>query len=337
MQSIGQNAISDPLPDLRSLGVITRSLLAANAAGLLVAMARADSVSAVVPRFAEIAMSLEPALLASLLALYALAPVLARLPAATAMAAVHALVLAVSGLLDLAQPSFMDGGAPRGTWFTLVCAACFVAVMRVYFSLRSRAFSPALAEARLQALQARIRPHFLFNCINAVLSLVRREPRRAETALEDLAELFRSAMSDNRDLRPLDDELALCRQYLNLEQLRLGERLQVKWDIGDGTGAALVPPMLVQPLVENAIYHGIEPGEGPGSMEITARRSGERLSIELTNPYHPDHQHRQGNRMALENIRERLQLHFDVEASLASGPDGGRYVIRIEMPVRTAP
>lgn len=336
MQSIGQNAISDPLPDLRSLGVITRSMLAANAAGLLVAMARAEAPGLVVARFAEIAMSLEPALLASLLVLYALAPALAKLPARAGMAAVYALVLAVSGLLDMAQPGFLESGPARGPWFTLACAACFVAVMRVYFSLRSRAFSPALAEARLQALQARIRPHFLFNCINAVLSLVRREPRRAETALEDLAELFRSAMSETRDLRPLDDELALCRQYLNLEQLRLGERLQVKWDIGEGTGEALVPPMLVQPLVENAIYHGIEPGEGPGSMEISARRSGERLVIELTNPFHPDHQHRQGNRMALDNIRERLQLHFDVEASLSSGPRDGRFEIRIEMPVRTA-
>ena len=111
----------------------------------------------------------------------------------------------------------------------------------------------------------------------------------------------------------------------------------MNWDIGEETGEALVPPMLVQPLVENAIYHGIEPGEGPGCMEISARRDGDRLFLELTNPYHPDLQHRQGNRMALENIRERLQLHFDVEASLASGPVGGRYVIRIEMPVRTAP
>jgi hypothetical protein len=112
--------------------------------------------------------------------------------------------------------------------------------------------------------RARIRPHFLFNSINAVLSLVRAEPARAETALQDMADLFRVLMRDNRDLAPLADEIELCRQYLELEQLRLGERLTVDWNLKSMPGDALVPPLVLQPLLENAVYHGIEPSSQPG-------------------------------------------------------------------------
>ncbi len=147
----------------------------------------------------------------------------------------------------------------------------------LYFQLRSRALSPAITEARLQALQARIRPHFLFNSINAVLSLVRSEPARAEEALQDMAELFRVLMRDNRELAPLADEVELCRQYLELEQLRLGERLQVDWNVKSMPGDALVPPLVLQPLLENAVYHGIEPssaaGDGVDQPVPVARRS----------------------------------------------------------------
>jgi len=191
-------------------------------------------------------------------------------------------------------------------------------------------------EARLQALQARIRPHFLFNSLNAVLSLIRKDPKRAEGALEDLAELFRTVMADNRQLIALRDELSLCRQYLNLEQLRLGERLRVDWRLDPAVDEALVPPMVLQPLVENAVYHGIEPGIAPGVIEVRIERRNDRLWLQLTNPYHEDYQHRQGNRMALANIRERLQLHFDVEASLNTRIADGRYEIGITMPYRTS-
>jgi two-component system sensor histidine kinase AlgZ len=220
--------------------------------------------------------------------------------------------------------------AARGAFYALVLAA----VLANYFNLRERAFSPALAEARLQALQARIRPHFLFNSLNAVLLLVRRDPRRAESALEDLADLFRSVLADTRRLVTLADEIALTRQYLALEQLRLGERLVVDWTVDASAEAALVPPMLLQPLVENAVYHGIEPGLAPGTVRIAVQRDGERVRLELSNPYHPEHQHRQGNRMALANIAERLTLHFELEATLETRVDAGRFTILIALPLR---
>jgi len=141
-------------------------------------------------------------------------------------------------------------------------------------------------------------------------------------------------MQDNRRLTTLADELALCRQYLNLEQLRLGERLQVDWDVQTMPGDALVPQLLLQPLVENAIYHGIEPGLEPGTVRIRISRDKDRVRLLLSNPYHPDHQHRAGNRMALANIRERLALHFDVEASLTTEVVGDKFEIRMVLPYR---
>jgi two-component system, LytTR family, sensor histidine kinase AlgZ len=204
-----------------------------------------------------------------------------------------------------------------------------------YFHLRAKALSPAITEARLQALQARIRPHFLFNSITAVLSLMRSEPRRAETALEDLADLFRVLMRDNRQLAPLSDEVELCRQYLDLEKLRLGERLTIEWHIDNMPGDAQVPPLLLQPLLENAVYHGIERSSVPGVIAINIfLRRGEVHAI-LRNPYKMTHSDHGGNKMALANIRERLALHFDAEASLASKTNRDSYEVHIRMPYRT--
>lgn len=332
--SIRQNAAGDALPDFRNLGVIARALLAANAFALLAASLRPGDI---LGQFILIAYAIEPVLFASLAALYIGRDALARLPYAAGVACTLALVAALTAamhFLDAARGQ--SAGAGDLAW-RIGYALALTGALAGYFRLRNRAFSPALAEAQLQALQARIRPHFLFNSLTAVLSLIRRDPARAEAALEDLAELFRNLMADNRNLTTLAAEIALCRQYLSLEHLRLGERLQVDWRLDPQADAALVPAMLLQPLVENAVYHGIEPGLAPGRIEIEARRDGEQLRLTLTNPYSPEHQHRQGNRMALANIRERLRLHFDVEASLVALAAGERYQISIVMPYRRAP
>jgi two-component system sensor histidine kinase AlgZ len=149
--------------------------------------------------------------------------------------------------------------------------------------------------------------------------------------------MFRVVMSDTRALIPVRDEVTLCRQYLNLEQLRFGDRRRVEWEVDPAAEGALMPPMLLQPLAENAVYHGIEPGAGAGSIRIRIAREGNRLRLRLSNPYHEEHQHRQGNRMALANIHERLQLHFDVEAVLQTRIAAGDYEIDIVMPFRIAP
>ena len=321
------------LPDFRNLGVVTRVLLAANFAGLIAALLRSADLREVVEQFARIATTLEPSLLAALVCLHALDRWLRRLGYLPGLGIVMLVAAALAAGVAAALKELGLGQADAA--WSAGYALLLCAMLAVYFSLRERAFSPALAEARLQALQARIRPHFLFNSINAVLSLLRRDPRRAETALEDMAELFRSVMTDSRDLVTLDEELTLTRRYLDLEHLRLGDRLMVAWSVDPLCGPALLPPMLLQPLVENAVYHGIEPGTEPGRIEISVRRAGDQLRLELFNPYWPEHQHRQGNRMALANIGERLALHFDVEASLETSIVENRFRILISLPWRT--
>lgn len=208
-------------------------------------------------------------------------------------------------------------------------------VLLAYFNLRSRALSPAFTEARLQALQSRIRPHFLFNCINAVLSLIRADPKRAEHALEDMADLFRVLMADNRQLSPLQREIELCQQYLQLEQLRLGERLKVEWHIDNLPSDALIPPLVLQPLLENAVYHGIEPIADTGIININIYKSRNEVHIVLRNPYQTEGKHHSGNKMALNNIHERLALHFDAESSLESKVSDSVYQVHIIIPFVT--
>ncbi|MDP3678858.1 MAG: histidine kinase, partial [Methylotenera sp.] len=216
---------------------------------------------------------------------------------------------------------------------TLFSTLVISAITLYYFNLHHRAYSPAVSEARLQALQARIRPHFLFNSLNAVLSLIRSQPKQAETALEDMADLFRVLMADNRDLVPLAQEIALCRQYLALEKLRLDERLIIQWQIDDMPPDAMIPPLVLQPLLENAVYHGIEPLANGGTITIQIyTKQNNEVHLVLKNPYNAQRDHHQGNKMALNNIKERLTLHFDLEASLKSKLSNGEYIVHITLP-----
>jgi two-component system sensor histidine kinase AlgZ len=222
----------------------------------------------------------------------------------------------------------------------ILAAALFGIVLQQYFELRTRAFSPALAEARLQALQARIRPHFLFNSLNAVLSLIRTEPQRAETTLEDLADLFRVLIRDARDMTTLENEIHLCKQYLSIEKIRLGERLQVQWEMADIDNEVLhraqIPALLLQPLLENAVHYGVEPTREPVLIRIYLNRSIDRIEIAVVNPYHGDAVSA-GNHMALNNIRERLRLLYDVEAQLTTTVARGYFEVRLRFPyVRAA-
>jgi two-component system sensor histidine kinase AlgZ len=328
------SSVPDALPDFRNLGVVARILVGVNLGAFVAAAIKATTFQQLLGEFLEIALVVEPALIASLAVLSAASPWLARLSYFIGLAAVATLVLVFSSAAAFLRASV--DSAPLGVVRAGAFGLLTTGILAGYFHLRNRAFSPALAEARLQALQARIRPHFLFNTLNAVLSLVRKDARRAEGAIEDLAELYRMVMADAKNLTTLARELDLTRQYLNLEQLRLGDRLVVDWQTAEAPRDALVPPLLLQPLVENAVYHGIEPGVDPGTIVIAIRRERDRVHVKLTNPYHPEHQHRQGNRIALANIRERLALHFDVEGVLESGVNGSSYEIRMTMPYRRA-
>lgn len=335
MASIRQNVYPDVLPDFRNLGVIARILVGVNLLALAASIYAAPVWSQVLERFVNSAAFLEPLLLGSLVLLYALSPLLARLPYLSGCAAVLGLVLLLAGGGHAWLSGATEPGLP-GFARTVALAAFVVTLLLGYLRLLSKAFSPALAEARLQALQARIRPHFLFNSLNAVLALIRRDPKRAERTLEDLADLFRTLMSDDaRKFVRLADEISLLERYAGIEQLRLGDRLRVAWELDAAPPDALLPPLLLQPLLENAVYHGVEPGTDAGEVLVRIERRGERVLVRVENPYYPEHQHRAGNRMALANIRERLQLFFDAEAHLEAGVTNGRYVVQIEMPYRS--
>jgi two-component system sensor histidine kinase AlgZ len=331
------------LPNFANLGIMLRLLVLVNALALIVAAVKSDTLSEFTGHFLRLSVVVQPSLILAVLLLAGQRQVLGELSPAKAWAAFLTAAAVVGGAAwmlmrgMLPPPHHLELSA-----FTLYYLLALGAVVG-YFDLRARALSPSVTEARLQALQARIRPHFLFNSMNAALSLVRSEPRRAESVIENLAELFRALMSDNRQLVRLDEEVNLCLNYLEIEQIRLGDRLKVNWKIEAMPAASMVPPLLLQPLVENAVYHGIEPADEPGEITIEIVESGRQVRIVLTNPAAaagggPAHfgnsgnNHGGGNRMALANIRERLQLHFDDEATLDAQVRDGLYTVVMVLP-----
>lgn len=206
-----------------------------------------------------------------------------------------------------------------------------------YLILRERTEigSKLQQESKLQALQSRIRPHFLFNSLNSVASLTRSDPSKAEAVLHDLADLFRVLLADARKLVPVSAEREISRQYLEVEKIRLGDRLQVKWNVSNIPRAALMPALTLQPLLENAIYHGIEPRFAGGMIKIEMWAEGETLNIMISNPL-PDvrkENHGKGNKLAQENIRQRLATQFRGAASMQVIQEGGQYHVKVKMPI----
>ena len=333
MTSIRHFPATYPLPDWRNFGVMLRVLLGVNALALLAALVQTPDLAGWLERYVEMAALVEPLLLLSLGLLALLRDSLWRLPLRLGQGLVLSLVAGLANGLFFYWQSLGTGeglGAGRATLLALAATALLLA----YFELRGRAFSPAQAEARLAALNARIRPHFLFNSLNAVLSLIRARPQQAEAALESLSDLFRAAMRDPGELVSLAVEIALGRQYLELEHLRLGERLAVDWQIGEVAMDLPIPPLMLQPLLENAVYHGIEPAPAGGTVRIAIDRRGDELRLAIANPMSGQVSPAVGNQIAVANIRERLALYYDLEARLEIDTDEHQYEVRIILPCR---
>ncbi|MEO8280429.1 MAG: histidine kinase [Ideonella sp.] len=221
-------------------------------------------------------------------------------------------------------------------WPGPVASGAFLALcMTVWLQLRNRAALPANTAARLAELQSRIRPHFLFNTLNSALGLVRRDPQRAEALLEDLSELFRVALANDASVVSLGDEIDLARRYLAIEQIRFGTRLQVVWQLDPAAAAARVPPLLLQPLVENAVRHGVEPDPQGGVIRISSRvRHGQAwLSITNTLPSTPRAAEAPGHGIALQNVRERLRLMHDVAARFDIEADEQKFRVQLAIPL----
>lgn len=195
------------------------------------------------------------------------------------------------------------------------------------------------ALARIRALQARIRPHFLFNSMNTIAALTRSDPSRAEEAVEDLADLFRASLNEAHTMIPLREELDIARTHQRIEQLRLGNRLQVLWNVDELPMRAEVPSLIVQPLLENAVFHGIEMLPSGGTVTITGRLSNRQIEIEVRNPIpaQTGYGEREGNRMALENIRQRLELAWPRRARVETRQDGTEFCARLIFPYAEPP
>jgi two-component system sensor histidine kinase AlgZ len=258
-----------------------------------------------------------------------------RTGTALAFLAVWANVLIVSEALYwvgyfIAPGVATDGWLPADHWFFAARNLALAGIITggllrySYVSEQWRRNVRREAEARIHALQARIRPHFLFNSMNTIASLIRSNPAAAEQAVEDLADLFRASLTDARQRITLGEELEIARVYERMERQRLGERLQVNWRLDGLPTDAMLPSLTIQPLLENAIYHGIERLPSPRPVDVTGQRVGDQIHITITNPTAGDGApQRVGNQMAITNIRERLALAFGQRADLRteSRPD----------------
>ena len=320
------------LPNFQNLGIHLRILLIVNLLAIMAAILLSKELREFLPLLAQLSALVQPIILLSMLSLYVLYPIIAKLKYAQGIMAILLLELIITYLIFTLMRYYFVSDSPAEIVRPCLLSAIVTSIVLYYFHLQERAYSPAIAEARLQALQARIRPHFLFNSINAVLSLIRSQPKRAEKALEDMADLFRVLMAENRDLVPLAQELALCHQYLDLEKLRLEDRLKITWKIDDMPSDAMIPPLILQPLLENAVYHGIEPMPDGGEIIVSLYTKQKELHIIISNPYTPQNNHHSGNKMALKNIKERLKLHFDLESSLKTNTNNNRYEVHISIP-----
>lgn len=218
----------------------------------------------------------------------------------------------------------------------LIIAAMVSALLLRYFYIQYhwRRQIRAEAEARVQALQSRIRPHFLFNSMNIIASLTRQNPQLAERTVEDLADLFRASLSGNQNVSTWRDELLHARQYLRIENLRLDERLFINWQVDALPMDALLPALTLQPLLENAIYHGIEPLAEGGTVTIRGNRAGQQLSILIENPLDQNaaRQTKTGNQIAQDNVRQRLSLFFNGKGQLSAKSVNGRYSVTLSFP-----
>lgn len=275
-----------------------------------------------------------------------LRPRLARLSDEGAALAVFALLLATTALFsELAfqvSQRFGHGALTISMshleFFSRNVAICAIASLLTlrYFYLQHRLKRNIEAENqyRLQALQARIRPHFLFNALNTIASLIRRQPQRAEAAVEDLADLFRHTLNSADARLPFATEVEIARRYLDMEQLRLGERLRVEWHIAAIPANAALPSLTLQPLLENAICHGIEPISRGGAIRVNGHRRGKRLELTITNPL-PDPEQasrRHGLHIALDNTRQRLLAHFEEDGKLTTEQHGHQFEVKLRFP-----
>ncbi|MGY8902932.1 MAG: sensor histidine kinase [Burkholderiales bacterium] len=316
--------------DACQAGVILRAVLFVETVIGVGAMFGADTLLEWVTRLSLLTGGALPATLAWLLLACQLKKLLARLTTAGQYLA-GSLLGALAGVYGAGLLALV-GFVQRMPWLASACAGALLSALLVAaLVLRAKGTTPAATTARLTDLQSRIRPHFLFNTLNSAIALVRAEPAKAETMLEDLSDLFRHALVEPGQSVTLDEEIALAQRYLAIEQVRFGSRLRLEWSLDAAAGQARLPPLLLQPLVENAVKHGVEPSAEGADIKISTQRRGSTVVVKVTNTV-PSGQGRRGHGLALDNVRDRLSLLHDVQGQFQSALKNGLYQVRIEVP-----
>ena len=317
--------------DACQMGVMLRALMFVEALVGIAVMFDATSFFDWVGRFSLVTGAALPATLAWLLSACAAKRLIARLTDAWQYAVAIALgmLAALYGCGLLAFAKLLE----NPPWLSTALSGALVSsILVAALVMRAKGRLPADTTARLAELQSRIRPHFLFNTLNSAIALVRAEPAKAETLLEDLSDLFRHALIDQGESVTLEDEITLAQRYLAIEQVRFGERLRVEWRLDPAADLARLPPLLLQPLVENAVCHGVEPSPTGADIKISTEKRGTTVVIKVTNTV-PSGQGAAGHGVALRNVRDRLALLHDVEGQFRSGLKDGIYQVRMEVPL----
>ena len=317
--------------DACHVGVVLRAVLFVEAVVGVAAMFGTNNVLDWLLRFSLMTGGVLPATLAWLIAACLLKSRLNRLASAYQWLA-GAVLGAASGLYGCGLLVVMGLLQPAPWWASAAAGTLLSLILLAGLFWRAKARTPAATTARLAELQSRIRPHFLFNTLNSAIALVRAEPAKAEAVLEDLSELFRHALADPAESVTLGQEIALAQRYLEIEQIRFGDRLQVQWSLDSSANQARLPPLLLQPLVENAVKHGVEPSAQGAQLRISTVRRGSTVVIKVTNSS-PAGVGERGHGLALANVRERLLLLHDVQAQFKTAFRDGVFQVRLEIPV----
>lgn len=273
-------------------------------------------------------------------------PWLSRLPLLWAATTAYLLTIAASVIISfitqtmLIKIHYQWGNVPEtvGQFVvrcTLISAIITLIGLRYFYVLQQwKARIELESQARVEALQSRIRPHFLFNSMNIIASLIQIRPQQAEQAVEDLSDLFRATLRDSGSMVPITEEWRLCENYLRIEGLRLGERLKIQVDLSRVPEDAAIPMLTLQPLVENAVYHGIQALEAGGTIQVIGEMENNHIHITIINPV-PSHsvsKTSQGNKIAVANITHRLHLLFGKEANLSAKVSESLYVVSLVFP-----
>ena len=330
------------LPDFCTTRIVFVVVLLAELLAVILTLARYPDSGNSLMDLAMYSLYIQWIALSSVAALCVFRPYLNHLSDAWVAGLSYSVTILISLVItELAWWTVYRGGSEysHGMFFVrcmgISAIVCALALRYFYVRHQWRLRVKSEAEARFQALQSRIHPHFLFNSMNTIASLTRSNPARAEQAIEDLSDLFRASLRDKPDGVTLAEEISLCRGYLNIEKLRLGERLALHWDIDGLPMNSRIPALLLQPLLENAIIHGIECLPEGGTISIAGSSDERDVCLTITNPLPAGTRQvrQEGHHLAQENIRQRLHTLYGRADLLQAQSATGEYRVTVKLPL----